>query len=112
MALLTPTSLYKAQPSDSADDILHTVTNTAGKYTVVKQIVIANVTGVAATIRLYHIETGGAVAANRAILYDYSVAPNTTVVLSLNLFMGPNETLRARQVTASALTVNISGYIN
>lgn len=71
----------------------------------VKQILLANTTALPATIR---IGVNGIAAAD-LILPDQTVPPNETVTLDLTLPLFALETLEARQGTASAITVTVSG---
>lgn len=108
---LSPTVMYRGQPNTSSTT-LYSVANTAGKYAIVKQVVVCNVTGNAATISMATVPSGGSELDNNRFLKDAVVLPNTTVVFDFSLVLGRNESVRASASAANTLTVTISGVAN
>lgn len=102
---VTETRLYgPAQPDDAAPETLYTVPGATD--TIVKQIVMANTTGSAATVA---IGINGVAAADQ-IVPDVLIAANSVETLDCAIPLAAGETLEAQQGTASAVTVTVSGY--
>ncbi len=94
----TPKRLYKGTAGTSATTAYTVPTNTT---TIVKNIVMTNKTGSAATITI--------TIAGVEVVNNYSVAANDTVVIDLSLVMSATETITVRAGTANAINVYISG---
>jgi hypothetical protein len=103
---LIPKNLYRGQPG-TTDGTLATVP--ANKRWMVKEIIICNTTGTAATATLAVVESGGASAANRRILNAKSIPANDLLVLALATAMAAGDFISGLQGTAAALTLTISG---
>lgn len=73
----------------------------ASTTTIVKNIVMTNKTGSAATITI--------TIAGVEVVNNYSVAANDTVVIDLSLVMSATETITVQAGTANAINVYISG---
>ena len=99
--LISPTSL-----TTSASTALYTVPT--GYTAIVKQIVVTNTTGTAATFTMYI----GAVSAGNALFSGTSVAANDTVIINLSQVLGTGEILRALSGTNAALNLTVSGVEN
>jgi hypothetical protein len=99
--LINPTTL-----TTSASSALYTVP--AGFSTVIKQLVVTNTTGSAATFTFY---IGDAVAGN-ALFSATSVAANDTVIINLSQVLQSNEVLRALASANSTLNLTVSGVEN
>ena len=99
--LISPTSL-----TTSAATALYTVPT--GYTAIVKQIVVTNTTGTAATFTMYI----GAVSAGNALFSGTSVAANDTVIINLSQVLGTGEILRALSGTNAALNLTVSGVEN
>ena len=69
--------------------------------TIVKNIVMTNKTGSAATITI--------TIAGVEVVNNYSVAANDTVVIDLSLVMNATETITVQSGTANAINIYISG---
>jgi hypothetical protein len=80
----------------------------AGFSTVIKQLVVTNTTGSAATFTFY---IGDAVAGN-ALFSATSVAANDTVIINLSQVLQSNEVLRALASANSTLNLTVSGVEN
>lgn len=99
--LISPTSL-----TTSASTALYTVPT--GYTAIVKQIVVTNTTGTAATFTMYI----GAASAGNALFSGTSVAANDTVIINLSQVLGTGEILRALSGTNAALNLTVSGVEN
>jgi hypothetical protein len=99
--LISPTTL-----TTSASSALYTVPT--GYSAIIKQLVVTNITGTAATFTFYI----GTVSASNAIFSGTSVAANDTVIVNLSQVLTTGETLRALASTGSALNLTVSGVIN
>jgi hypothetical protein len=99
--LINPTSL-----TTSASTALYTVPT--GYTAIVKQIVVTNTTGTAATFTMYI----GAASAGNALFSGTSVAANDTVIINLSQVLGTGEILRALSGTNAALNLTVSGVEN
>jgi hypothetical protein len=109
--MLTPTVLYRGQPGNTTTT-LYTVTNTAGKHAIVKNIMICNPTAAAATISVASVASGGSESDANRFLKDIPVGAKTTIQLDLSMVLAQNESLRATASASATLTVIISGVIN
>lgn len=98
---ISPTTL-----TTSASSALYTVPT--GYSAIIKQLVVTNITGTAATFTFY-INTASA---SNALFSGTSVAANDTVIINLSQVVTTGETLRALASTGSALNLTVSGVIN
>jgi hypothetical protein len=98
---ISPTTL-----TTSAASALYTVPT--GYSAIIKQLVVTNITGTAATFTFYI----GAASAGNALFSGTSVAANDTVIINLSQVVTTEETLRALASTNSALNLTVSGVIN
>jgi hypothetical protein len=80
----------------------------ASKTSIIKQIVVTNVTGSAATFSLYI----GSAATPNALFSATSVAANDTVIINLSQVLTQNEILTALASANSTLNITISGIEN
>jgi hypothetical protein len=94
----TAKRLYKGTAGTSATT---TYTVPASTTTIVKNIVLTNKTGSAATVTV--------TVAGIEIIYNYSVAPNDAVTIDLSLVMNATETIEVQANAAGAINVYISG---
>jgi hypothetical protein len=99
--LISPTTL-----TTSASSALYTVPT--GYSAIIKQLVVTNITGTAATFTFYI----GAASAGNALFSGTSVAANDTVIINLSQVLTTGEILRALASTGSALNLTVSGVIN
>jgi hypothetical protein len=90
----------------SASSALYTVPT--GYSAIIKQLVVTNTTGTAATFTFYI----GAASAGNALFSATSVAANDTVIINLSQVLATGETLRALASTGSALNLTVSGVLN
>ena len=76
MANLLPKNLYIG--NDTASNV-YTVSNTAGSYSIVRNINICNVTGTATTCDIHLLASAGTPGNNNAILKTFTVNANETI---------------------------------
>lgn len=98
---ISPTTL-----TTSAASALYTVPT--GYSAIIKQLVVTNITGTAATFTFY-VNTASA---SNALFSGTSVAANDTVIINLSQVLTTGETLRALASTGSALNLTVSGVLN
>lgn len=93
-----PKKLYANKPGTTSATLYTVPTSTT---TIVKNIVLCNTTGTAATVTL--------IAGGQTIVSAFSIAANDTVTLDLSLVMATADTITGLQGTASAISIYISG---
>jgi hypothetical protein len=98
---ISPTTL-----TTSAASALYTVPT--GYSAIIKQLVVTNITGTAATFTFY-VNTASA---SNALFSGTSVAANDTVIVNLSQVLTTGETLRALASANSALNLTVSGVLN
>ena len=98
---ISPTTL-----TTSASSALYTVPT--GYSAIIKQLVVTNITGTAATFTFYI----GAASAGNALFSGTSVAANDTVIINLSQVLTTGEILRALASVGSALNLTVSGVLN
>jgi hypothetical protein len=99
--------LGQAAPANTSNADLYTVG--AGKQAVLSTISITNVTGTAATARVYVRVAGAAAALGNAIVYDGSFGANSATALTLGITLGPADVVTIQTGTANALTFQAFG---
>lgn len=89
---------------------------TAPRNAELTKIFVCNTTGSAATFRLFHDNDGTTYDQTTALYYDYSVAANTTLIVSsdmmgggISIFAGGK--IAFREGTADALTITLYGVL-
>lgn len=108
---LAPSVLYRGQPGTSSTT-LYTVTNTAGKYAIIKHITITNVTALPVYINLANVPSGGTESDANRFMKNTVVPAEGFIYVDLSMILGQNESLRATAGTASAITILVSGVTN
>ena len=98
---ISPTTL-----TTSAASALYTVPT--GYSAIIKQLVVTNTTGTAATFTFYI----GAASAGNALFSGTSVAANDTVIINLSQVLTTGEILGALASVGSALNLTVSGVLN
>ena len=101
---MTPVLLYRGQPGTAAGTLA-----TATTTTVVKQVVIANVTAVTATLTLSLVPSGGTAGVTNRLCSATPFPGNSITTIDLAQVMTAGDFLSALQGTAAALTLTISG---
>jgi hypothetical protein len=108
--MLLPTVLYRGQPGDTSTT-LYTVTDTSGKYAIVKNIFIHNASEDEQSIALHSVASGGS-ASDANKFFDGTLDAGKTVMIDASLVLVQNETLRAIAGAATSVTVIVSGVAN
>jgi len=99
--------LGQSAPADTNNANLYTTP--AGTNTVVSTLSITNVTSSAANARVYVRIAGATAAAGNAVMYDTSIAGNTTTALTLGITLNATDVITVRTATANALTFQAFG---
>ena len=102
-----PKRLAVAAPGSTAETTIYT-TPTLTK-TIIKQIVIANVAAVSATVDVSLVPSGAAVADGNRLLKGAVVQSHTMVVLDLTQVLEAGDFISVRSGVANALTFVVSG---
>lgn len=97
----------QAAPSTTSNVDLFTVAS--AHHNIVSTLVIANVTATAATARVYARIGGAAAATSNAIMYDVTIAANSTNAFTLGISMNATDVLTVQSGTGSALTFTAFG---
>jgi hypothetical protein len=105
MANLLPKSLYIG--NDTASNV-YTVSNTAGSYSIVRNINICNVTGTAATCDVHLLGAAGTPGNNNAILKTFTVNANETVSYDAGIVLDAGQKIHVVNAN-SKCTFTISG---
>jgi hypothetical protein len=106
MATYAEKRLYSGQPA-TGGATLYTVP--ASTTTIVKQVVIANTSGSAATVSLRLVPSGGTAGVANSLAEAVSIGANSTQTLDLSQVMATGDFLQALQGTSGAITLTISG---
>lgn len=99
--------LGQSAPSDTNNADLYTVPSL--KSTVVSTIAIANVTGTAATYRIFVRQNGAVAALSNAFAYDVSAAANTTTTITIGMTLAAGDVISVRSSVSNALTFHAFG---
>jgi hypothetical protein len=77
--------------------------------TAISAIVLANTTGSAVAIRLFHAIPGETFVAANAIAYDLSIAASSVVLLEIAMQLSPGDRIGYYAATGSAVTFTVYG---
>jgi hypothetical protein len=102
--------LGQAAPAGTTNTDLYTVGS--GKSAVVSTLAIANVTGLAATARVFVRVAAASATIGNAIVYDVSIAANSTIALTLGITLAATDVITVQSGTSSALTFMAFGQEN
>jgi hypothetical protein len=89
-------------PADTSNADLYTVGS--GKSAVVSTLAISNVTAAAVAARVYVRVAGATAAVGNALVYDTSIAANSTTALSLGITLAATDVITVRSATGAALS--------
>lgn len=84
----------------------------SGVTTIVKQIILSNITTETITVTIWLKPSATAYASmgnGNILFYDYAVEPNNTSLLNLSLVMDAGDILYARASAASSVNLTING---
>ncbi len=102
--------LGQSAPTDTNNANLYTVP--AATSAIISTISISNVTGSTATARVFVRVAGATAAVSNAIVYDVSIAANSTTAMTLGITMAATDVISVRSSTANALTFMAFGQEN
>lgn len=105
---LTPKKLYQGQLT-AASVSLYAVANTAGKYTIVRSIVVANTDTVTRLLTLNHVPSGGTAGVANQIAPAIPIPGGSLWTFDSVLVLGQNEFVAGLCDVTTKLTVTISG---
>jgi len=77
--------------------------------TIIKQVILSNVTGADASVRLSLTGFNGVPGSQNAIMQDVQVEANSTLIADIVQVMQPLERLHARCSVSGAINITISG---
>jgi len=107
MATSTYKILGQSAPTSTSNADLITVG--ASKSQIVSTLNVANVTGTAATTRVFARIAGAAAAAGNALLYDVSIPANSSASFTLGITLAATDVITVQTGTANALTFTAFG---
>jgi hypothetical protein len=82
----------------------------AGVTAIIRNITVANTTGLAATFRIFHHNTGTTYDQSTALFYDVSIPKNTSIQITAYMAMNNSSgNLAVQTGTANALTFTVYG---
>jgi hypothetical protein len=108
MANLIPKSFYVGSDVGAGANV-YTVANTAGNYSIIKNINLCNTTSSNAVCSIHLLVNGAAVSASNKIISNVNVLANNVVYYNTSIVVPANSSIHATQVTANAVTFTISG---
>jgi len=82
---------------------------TAAASTIIKELIVCNTTTTVKTVRIHVVPPAGTATIANAIVYNLSVNPNETKVISLSTIMATGATIRASASAVNSVGVTISG---
>lgn len=103
---LRPKRLSQHQPSTS-ETTRYTATGIT--YAILKEVVIANVTGGAVTFDMSLVPSGGTAGVANRLIPNASIDPYTTVIFKFSQVLEVGDFLSTKASAATSLTVSISG---
>jgi len=75
----------------------------------ITKIILANVSGINAKIRVFKSPDNSTFDQDTAILYDANVPKNGRIVLEGNMYLAPGQSIGYQQGTANAITITVDG---
>ena len=80
-----------------------------GSHAILKDLLICNNTGSAATFYLDIVKSGGSLGTNTEVINNYSIAARATIQFRMSTVIDLNDTVRVKSDTISALSFTLSG---
>jgi hypothetical protein len=105
---LSPRRLAQVFPTDTAETAIYTVPGGEIK-TIIKQVIIANVTVNQARANLSVVPSGAVADNSNRLIKDVDIAANAVMIFDLSQVMHPGDFLSIKASTGSALVFTISG---
>lgn len=81
----------------------------ADTKTIMRQIILSNVTGNAASVRLNITPFSGTPASTNAIMQDVEIEANSTLIVDVNQVLEALERLHARASVSGSINITVSG---
>lgn len=106
--MYTPTRFYLGHPG-TVEGTLYTIPSQ--KKAIVKEILLTNISGSAATLSLSIVPSGLVAGDDNRILKGYSVPANNFITIPLSLVLNAGDFLSSLQGTSGAITAAISGVL-
>jgi hypothetical protein len=107
MAIYAPARLAQSFPTNTTEATVYTAPG--GTRTIIKQIVVANVTAVAAEAHLSLVPSGGTVGDSNRFFKDLSVPGTGVLLFDLSQVMEAGDFISLKVDTASSIAFTISG---
>lgn len=107
MATYTETQLAQSNVASTTETTVYTVPGST--TTVVKQIVVANVTAADVTTSLSLVPSGGSAGVTNRLYEQTTIPAYSTVTFDLSQVMDTGDFISIKQGTASGVTTTISG---
>ena len=82
---------------------------TCPSNTIIKQLVLSNISGTDVTVRVHLTATGEQPASSNALLQDVEIEANSTVVADMTQVMNNGDKLWARTSISGSLNITVSG---
>jgi hypothetical protein len=102
--------LGQAAPANTTNADLYTVGS--GKSAIISTLAISNVTNAVATARVFVRVAGATAAASNAIVYDATMAANSTTAMTLGMTLTATDVITVQSSVANALTFMAFGQEN
>jgi hypothetical protein len=107
MSVYTPKQFCNPSQLGTSASTYYTVP--AGTTSIVKQILLANITSSDATASIHFIPDGSSLLSSNKIFGEITISANTTQVIDLSSVLSVGATIQALAGTASAINMHISG---
>lgn len=108
MPALTPKSFFVGSNVGAGSNV-YTVANTAGNYSIIKNINLCNTTASNAVCNIHLLVDGAAAGNGNKILSNVNVLANNVVFYNTSIVLPANSSIHVAQTTANAVTFTISG---
>jgi len=86
-----------------------TYTPDTGVTTIVKQMMLSNITANAQVVTVWLKPNGITLASSHILFHSLTLAANETVLVNMSLVMNESDSIFARTGTSSAVTITLSG---
>lgn len=107
MAILTPKQLCQVTQLGTTISTIYTVPSATS--TIVKQILIANVTSTAATATVHFVPSAGSASSSNKIFGEITISANSTQVIDLSTILPTGATIQALAGAANSINIHASG---
>lgn len=104
---LTPKQLCAVTQLGTTISTVYTVPSAT--TTIVKQILVANVTSTAATATIHFVPSAGSASASNKVFGEITISANSTQVIDLSTVLPTGATVQALAGSATSINIHISG---